>query len=53
MFAGTSHIDKNCASIIIIIIISNFVFTITLFAILGQGCDPGGKVVKLHKKVIM
>ncbi len=23
------------------------------FAILSKGCDPGGEVLKLHKKVIM
>ncbi len=24
-----------------------------LFSILGHGCDPGGEVLKPHKKVIM
>ncbi len=24
-----------------------------LFAILGEECDPGGEMLKLHKKVIM
>ncbi len=32
---------------------SNILAIVGLFEILGKGCDPGGKVLKLHKKVIM